>query len=546
MQTVKSILKLSGGNAQICDITGRKSDIPNIKIGIACALEFDLRSDRLDENSGELQIYPFAELQEAVSFYLCVDGDWDHDTQPALFVTNGISLLQSEDNRTLLRCELPNTALPSLIEAVRLKDKITLGCEICGFSADGSAAAAIFAFDFDLVLRNRRYIGNTIPEDVINDPEYLTAVEIKALIADATRPVQTPGKDGKSAYELALDNGFEGSEEDWLASLIGPPGIDAEGKPGKSAYELALDLGFSGTVQDYLSALKGSPGQGLHYDANGTDAEKPLYDDRPAGFKFATAIPDAASGTTVLHIYTKKSGGYGDWSDALSIVFYGQNKVPEVVSVAPIEFTAPPENAAYFALNISDYPDATVASVAIDTDGGELTLPYYSDMGIRKLLKKDGVIYIYFGKNVQTFSKGRVYLTQMVASNGRQIVNTPDVPVVAGDMYYGYIASDTMTGIVQINDESLLQSTLAKAPAQAVGRVDLGNVPGGTFTAVLLPDGLTAYKDDGLGGKVPFEIDNGIAGSGANGTAITLNGVKYNVYGEFNLVGGKTVIYIEE
>lgn len=546
MQTVKSILKLSGGNAQICDITGRKSDIPNIKIGIACALEFDLRSDRLDENSGELQIYPFAELQEAVSFYLCVDGDWDHDTQPALFVTNGISLLQSEDNRTLLRCELPNTALPSLIEAVSLKDKITLGCEICGFSADGSAAAAIFAFDFDLVLRNRRYIGNTIPEDVINDPEYLTAVEIKALIADATRPVQTPGKDGKSAYELALDNGFEGSEEAWLASLIGPPGIDAEGKPGKSAYELALDLGFSGTVQDYLSALKGSPGQGLHYDANGTDAEKPLYDDRPAGFKFATAIPDAASGTTVLHIYTKKSGGYGDWSDALSIVFYGQNKVPEVVSVAPIEFTAPPENAAYFALNISDYPDATVASVAIDTDGGELTLPYYSDMGIRKLLKKDGVIYIYFGKNVQTFSKGRVYLTQMVASSGRQIVNTPDVPVVAGDMYYGYIASDTMTGIAQINDECLQVSTLAKAPAQAVGRVDLGNVPGGTFTAVLLPDGLIAYKDDGLGGKVPFEIDNGIAGSGANGTAITLNGVKYNVYGEFNLVGGKTVIYIEE
>ena len=546
MQTVKFILKLSGGNAQICDITGRKSDIPNIKIGIACALEFDLRSDRLDENSGELQIYPFAELQEAVSFYLCVDGDWDHDTQPALFVTNGISLLQSEDNRTLLRCELPNTALPSLIEAVSLKDKITLGCEICGFSADGSAAAAIFAFDFDLVLRNRRYIGNTIPEDVINDPEYLTAVEIKALIADATRPVQTPGKDGKSAYELALDNGFEGSEEDWLASLIGPPGIDAEGKPGKSAYELALDLGFSGTVQDYLSALKGSPGQGLHYDANGTDAEKPLYDDRPAGFKFATAIPDAASGTTVLHIYTKKSGGYGDWSDALSIVFYGQNKVPEVVSVAPIEFTAPPENAAYFALNISDYPDATVASVAIDTDGGELTLPYYSDMGIRKLLKKDGVIYIYFGKNVQTFSKGRVYLTQMVASNGRQIVNTPDVPVVAGDMYYGYIASDTMTGIAQINDECLQVSTLAKAPAQAVGRVDFGNVPGGTFTAVLLPDGLTAYKDDGLGGKVPFEIDNGIVGSGANGTAITFNGVKYNVYGEFNLVGGKTVIYIEE
>ena len=546
MQTVKSILKLSGGNAQICDITGRKSDIPNIKIGIACALEFDLRSDRLDENSGELQIYPFEELQDAASFYLCIDGDWDHDTQPALFITNGISLQQSDDKKTLLRCELPNTALPSLIEAVRLKDKITLGCEICGFSADGSATAAIFAFDFDLVLRNRRYIGNTIPEDVINDPEYLTAVEIKALIAEATRPVQTPGKDGKSAYELACDNGFEGAEEEWLASLVGPAGEDAEGKPGKSAYELALELGFEGSIQDFLNGLKGAAGQGLHYDANGTAAEKPLYDDRPAGFKFATATADAVSGTTALHIYTKQSDAYGDWSDALTVVFYGQNKTPEVASVAPIEFTAPPENAAYFALDISDYPDATIASVAIDTADGELTLPYYSDMGIRKIIKKAGVIYIYFGKNVQNFTKGRVYLTQMVASSGRQIVDTPDIPALAGDMYYGYIANNNMTSVVQINADDLAVSTLTNAPAEAVGRIALGNVPAGTFTVMLLPAGLTAYKDDGFGGKVAFEVDNGIPGSGANGTLITVDGVEYNVFGEFNLVTGTTTVYIEE
>ena len=546
MQTVKSILKLSGGNAQICDLTGRKSDIPNVKIGIGCALEFDLRCDQMDETTGELQIYPFEELQDAVSFYLCVDGDWDHATQPALFVTENITLKQSDDKKTLLRCELPNTALPNLIEAVQQKEKITLGCEICGFAVDGSAAAAIFAFDFDLVLRNRRYIGNTVPDSVISDPEYLTAVEIKALIAEATRPVQSPGKPGKSAYELALDSGFKGSLEEYLASLIGPPGDDAEGKPGKSAYELALDNGFEGSVQEFLAELKGEPGQGLFYDVNGSAVEKSLYDNRPAGFKFATATADAVSGTTVLYIYTKLSDDYADWSEALAIVFYGQNKAPEVVSVAPVEFTAPPENAAYFAVALTDYPDATVAAVTIDTADGEFTLPYYSDMGIRKILKKDGAIYIYFGKNVQAFSRGKVYLTQMVASSGRQVGNTPDVPVITGDMYYGYIVNDTMTSIVQIDDNNLLQSTLAKVSAQAVGRVDLGNVPAGTFTTVLLPNALKAYKDDGFGGKVPFELNNGIAGSGANGTTVTLGGVEYNVYGEFNLVAGKTIIYIEE
>ena len=544
MQTVKSILKLSGGNAQICDLTGRKSDIPNVKIGIGCALEFDLRGDLLDETTGELQIYPFEELQDAVSFYLCVDGDWDHATQPALFVTENITLKQSDDKRTLLRCELPNTALPSLIEAVCQKEKITLGCEICGFAADGSAAAAIFAFDFDLVLRNRRYIGNAVPDSVVSDPEYLTAVEIKALIAEATRPVQSPGEPGKSAYELALDNGFEGSLEEYLESLVGPPGVDAEGHPGKSAYELALDNGFEGSVQEYLAELKGDPGQGLFYDVNGSAVEKSLYDDRPAGFKFATATADAVSGTTVLYIYTKLSDSYADWSEALTIVFYGQNKAPEVVSVAPVEFTAPPENAAYFAVALTDYPDATVAAVTIDTADGEFTLPYYSDMGIRKMVKKDGVMYIYFGKNVHSFSTGRIYLTQMVASSGRSVTDAP--PVISGDMYYGYVVSDSITSIVQIGREHLALSTLTKASAKAIGRVSLGDVPAGSFTAVLLPEGLTAYKDDGLGGKVPFELNNGIAGSGANGTTVTIDGVKYNVYGEFNLIAGLTTLYIEE
>lgn len=33
------------------------------------------------------------------------------------------------------------------------------------------------------------------------------------------------GKDGLSAYELALKNGFVGTEEEWIASLRGEEGI---------------------------------------------------------------------------------------------------------------------------------------------------------------------------------------------------------------------------------------------------------------------------------------------------------------------------------
>lgn len=49
-----------------------------------------------------------------------------------------------------------------------------------------------------------------------------------------------PGKDGASAYEIAVANGFKGTEQEWLKSLEGAPGQDgkdgAPGKDGKDGY----------------------------------------------------------------------------------------------------------------------------------------------------------------------------------------------------------------------------------------------------------------------------------------------------------------------
>ena len=64
------------------------------------------------------------------------------------------------------------------------------------------------------------------------------------------------GHDGKSAYELWLDQGHTGSVEDFLNSLIGPP--------GKSTYELWLDLGNEGTIQDFINSLIGATGKSAY------------------------------------------------------------------------------------------------------------------------------------------------------------------------------------------------------------------------------------------------------------------------------------------
>ena len=101
------------------------------------------------------------------------------------------------------------------------------------------------------------------------------------------------GDPGSSAYEIAVENGFTGTEAEWLASLKGDqgeqgiqgekgdtgsqglqgiqgpkgdpgakgePGIQgadgAKGESGASAYELAVENGFSGTETEWLESLK--------------------------------------------------------------------------------------------------------------------------------------------------------------------------------------------------------------------------------------------------------------------------------------------------
>jgi len=110
--------------------------------------------------------------------------------------------------------------------------------------------------------------------------------------------ISEKGKDGKSAYEVAVAYGFVGTEVEWLESLKGVDGKDgvngkdgcdgrngvdglpgkdgksgADGLPGrdgidginvsdgKSAYIIAVEHGFSGTENEWLQSLKGADGR---------------------------------------------------------------------------------------------------------------------------------------------------------------------------------------------------------------------------------------------------------------------------------------------
>lgn len=88
------------------------------------------------------------------------------------------------------------------------------------------------------------------PEGHIDLSEYLKKIDADSKYAtkeELNNKAMTPGPTGKSAYQIAKDNGFTEDEQAWLKSLN-----------GKSAYDIALASNkFKGTEDDFVSWMKG-------------------------------------------------------------------------------------------------------------------------------------------------------------------------------------------------------------------------------------------------------------------------------------------------
>lgn len=112
-------------------------------------------------------------------------------------------------------------------------------------------------------------VNPTKLSELENDSDFLPEDEIKALVGTPVRKVNglepdqngnltletVVGNDGKSAYEIAVEGGYEGSKEAWIASLKG-----ANGNNGKSAYAVAVEQGYDGDENAWIASLKGASG----------------------------------------------------------------------------------------------------------------------------------------------------------------------------------------------------------------------------------------------------------------------------------------------
>ncbi|MDD1401002.1 hypothetical protein PSA87_05075 [Limosilactobacillus reuteri] len=94
----------------------------------------------------------------------------------------------------------------------------------------------------------------------------ITLDTFKDQLNQAIKEAKSQATPGKSAYQLWLDEGNKGSEQDFLASLKGEKGDAGKtgetgqtGQPGLSAYQLAVQSGFKGSEKEWLDYLRKGP-----------------------------------------------------------------------------------------------------------------------------------------------------------------------------------------------------------------------------------------------------------------------------------------------
>ena len=192
-----------------------------------------------------------------VQFKFTFDGDWKHFHKVVQFSQC------DEVYSIVLGTEGTSCYLPAELHVGAAK------MSIYGYDTESDTTVRATTVPVTLNIRASGFEGEEPP--VPPTPDLYT--QLLKRIEEAEK-----GLDGKSAYEIAVEHGYIGTEEQWLASLHGAdgqPGADGhdghdgtdghdgkdgtdghDGADGKSAYQIAVDNGFVGTEEEWLESLK--------------------------------------------------------------------------------------------------------------------------------------------------------------------------------------------------------------------------------------------------------------------------------------------------
>lgn len=176
-------------------------------------------------------------------------------------------------------------------------------------------------------------------------------------IPSATIPIQVvSGAEGKSAYDVAVENGFVGTEAEWLASLVGAPGTDAaphahpyapDSHAIDGAYHTGVGVLPSQGQKNALAGTQGTPGDTNRYvttqDARLADPRTPTaHAHQDADIPAAIARDAEVTSAIATHAATPHGGGvpvYAVLANGATAMGFGTADVVKVTPTANATYT---------------------------------------------------------------------------------------------------------------------------------------------------------------------------------------------------------------
>jgi len=191
-----------------------------------------------------------------VTLKFTFDGDWKNFHKVVQFTQC------DETYNRVLGMDGLSCLLPAELHAGAVK------ISVFGYDAENTEGLRATTVPVTLNIRQSGFVGDDDNSPIPPTPDLYTQLLQK---------ISEKGKDGESAYQIAIENGFVGTETEWLESLKGTDGLPGKdgidgkngsdghdgvnGIDGKSAYEIAVANGFIGTESEWLESLKGSDGR---------------------------------------------------------------------------------------------------------------------------------------------------------------------------------------------------------------------------------------------------------------------------------------------
>lgn len=273
-----------------------------------------------------------------VNLKFIFDGDWKKFHKVVQFTQC------DETYNRVLGTDGTSCLLPSELHAGAVR------MSVFGYDAENTNGLRATTVPITLNVRLSGFVGDGV-EEVPPTPDLYA--QLLQKLDEKAESIQN-GADGLSAYEIAQNNGFEGTQTEWLASLKGDKGDSGKqgvkgdkgdkgdtgerglqgakgdtgeiGADGKSAYEVWLSIGNSGTETDFLNSLKGEKGdiglqgiQGEKGDKGNTGAKGSKGDtgaDGKSAYDVWLAQGNSGTETDFLNSLKGEKGDKGDTGSA--------------------------------------------------------------------------------------------------------------------------------------------------------------------------------------------------------------------------------------